>query len=128
VSVGVVASELSVVNPKHALCTEILLQTGFDLVFRQWLVAMRRKKTATGGEDGAASVALYASAFEHEVKVVNIFTLKATLIEETTVESVVKVGTELLAPSVETEVEEEGRGVLGTDKCQEAMIACPGVV
>ena len=68
-TVGVVADEASVLQPDHALGTQILLQTIVYLLLGQRLVAVGCHQTTTGGEDGASSVALNAAALEHKVQV-----------------------------------------------------------
>ena len=49
---------------------EAALQFFFYFRFIERLVAMRSQKAATGGEDGALTIALNGAAFEHEVEMV----------------------------------------------------------
>ena len=115
------------VNPYDALCVEFLFQVLFYLFFRHGLVAMGRQQTAGGGKDSSLAIALYGTAFEHEVQTVHVFALHLTLIEETTIDGVVELGREFLAPAVEAEVEQSGVALI-VHEGDKAMIASPSVV
>ena len=109
-SVGVVADELSVVEPYYLAGAESLLQHLLHLCLRHGLVAVGRHKAYARGEHRAASVALDRTAFEHKVVVVDTLASEHSASMERTVDEVVLIGSELLAPSVETEVEKAAGG------------------
>ena len=102
--VGIVARELSVIYPEDALGTEVLLQTLFNLVLAEGLVAMRSEQAARGGEDGALSVAFDRAPFEHEVEMVDILSPDRTVVIEASVDGIVELGREFLAPAVEAKI------------------------
>ena len=125
--VGIVADKASVLQPDHALGTQILLQALFYLLLGQRLVAVGGHQTATGGEDSASSVALDAATLEHKVQVRLVAALDQPLLVQVLVDLVVQLGRKLLAPPVELEVEQNlcSVGLLDGD---ESVVAGPGVV
>ena len=126
VAVGVVACKIAMVEPKDAFGMERCKQTRFDLCLLERLVAMRGEQTLARGKDSSLAVALYAAAFEHEVEVILVLTLQNALLRHPSADLVVKVGRELLAPTVEAEIEQMQpvRGKQG----DEAVVAGPRVV
>ena len=109
-SVGVVADELSVVEPYYLAGAEALLQHLLHLCLRQGLVAVGRHKAYARGEHRAASVALDRTTFEHKVVIVDTLASEHTVTEQRAVDKIILVGSELLAPSVETKVEKSAGG------------------
>ena len=114
-SVGIVADELSVVEPYYLAGAETLLQHLLHLCLRHGLVAVGRHKTHARGEHRAASVALDRATFEHKVVVVDTFATEHSATEHSAteqraVDKIVLIGSKLLAPSVETEVEKAAGG------------------
>ena len=126
VAVRVVAREVAVVEPKDALGMEGCEQSRLDLFFCQGLVAMWREQAFACRQDGSLPVALDASSLEHEVEVVFVASLQDALLHHSAVDSVVELGRELLAPSVESEVE-QARAV-GGEQGDEAVVASPSIV
>ena len=134
-SVGVVADELSVVEPYYLTGAESLLQHLLHLCLRQGLVAVGRHKAYARGEHRAASVALDRTTFEHKVVIVDTLASEHTVTEQRAVDKIILVGSELLAPSVETKVKKAtgGYGILAAAFCcrderDEGMVASPSVV
>ena len=68
VTVGVVAGEVAVVEPKDAVGMEITQQTFLNLVAGEVGVAVGREEALAGRQQRALAVALYAAAFEDKVK------------------------------------------------------------
>ena len=126
-AVGVVARQVAVVYPQHAVGTEVGHQPLFYLVLGEGLVAVGSQQAAGGGEDGAPAVALDGAAFEHEVQMVYVLAADGPLIVEAAVDGIVLAGRKLLAPSVETKVEQQGRAAVAGE-ADEAVVAGPGVV
>lgn len=104
------------------------LQSQSNVVFRKRLVAVGRQQTAGCREDGALTVALNGSAFEHEVVVWYQFSQKGPLPGKVTRDGIVLLPFELLAPSIETEVEQPTGMILTAEQRQRCMVACPCVV
>lgn len=71
-SVGIVACQPAVVEPEDAFGSEELTELLFCLFLRFQSVTVGGKQTGGSGEDGAASVAFDASAFENKVATVGI--------------------------------------------------------
>ena len=140
-TVGIVARQVSVIDPEDALSVEVPFQAFFDFIFGERLVAMGGQQTACGGEYRPASVALDGTAFEHEVETVYVLprlplcqrgAVRRTegwepLVVEMAVDGVVEFCRELLAPAVETEVE-QAVVTLIVGEGDESMIAGPSVV
>ena len=105
-SVGVIADELSVVEPYYLTSAETFLQHLLHLSLCHGLVTVGCHKAYACGEHRAASVALYRTTLEHEVVVVDTFATEHATSVKRAVDEVVLVGSELLAPSVEAEVEQ----------------------
>ena len=130
--VGVIAHKVSVVNPQHTVGAEAFLQFRLNLVLGQRLVAVGRHQASRGSEYRTLAVALYRTAFEHEVVAVDIFAVHHPRVEEVAVDGIVELRLKLLAPSVETEVEQlrSGKRVLlvAVYESDEAVVARPCVV
>ena len=140
-SVGIVARQVSVIDPEDALGVKFKFQAFFDLCFCKGLVAMRGQQTAGGGEHCPASVALDGTAFEHKVETVNVFprlppcprgAVRRTegwepLVVESAVDGVVEFRRELLAPAVEAEVEQAVMALV-VGEGDESVIAGPSIV
>ena len=73
------------------------------------------------------AVALDGAPLQYEVKTTDIVACERLGVVEPSVEGVVEVGSELLAPAVETEVEQAAVALV-IDKGDESMIACPRIV
>ena len=95
------------VEPYHTLCTQILLEADINLSLRQGLVAMRCHETAGRGEYSALTIALDRAALEDKVEVGLVVASHTAGIIEMTVDLIVQIGLELLAPAVELEVEKD---------------------
>ena len=67
VAVGVVACEVAVIQPEDAPSAEVLEEALLDFLTSEARVALGRKEALTGGQQGAASVALNAAAFKDKV-------------------------------------------------------------
>ena len=91
---------------------------------------MGGKQTAACGEHRSLAVALYRSAFEHEVVVVFIPSFHDAVFIQTAVDGIVEGRFEFLAPSVEAEVEQRERAVFSIPLFQrdEGVVSCPCVV
>ena len=129
VSVGVVANEVAVVKPHHTVGTENGLYMFFNLFFGHGLVTVRSKQTLACRHDGALAVALYRASLKHKLVLVHIHPLVGAKLKELSVEGVVLVGSKLVAPSVEAEVDEMSFAlpVLRQER-YESVVACPCVV
>ena len=129
VSVGVVANEVAVVEPHHTVGTEHPLQMLLNVVLRHGLVTVRREQTLACRHDGALAVALYRASLKHKLVLVHIHPLVGAKLKELSVEGVVLVGSKLVAPSVEAEVDEMAfaNPVLRQER-YESVVACPCVV
>ena len=79
-SVGVVANELTMIEPYNLACTKTLQKRLLYLLSCHWLVAMWRHKAHTGSEDGTASVALYRATLKHKVVIINAFAVEDALV------------------------------------------------
>ena len=99
------------VEPYHPFRTQIRFQAPLNLCLRERLVAVWRHQTAGRGEDGALAVALYRAALKDKVQMVLVGALDQSPVVEVTVDGIVELRLELLAPAVETEVE-EGFGLM----------------
>ena len=88
---------------------------------------MRRQQTTRGGEDRAPAVALDGPSLEYEVEATDIVASESLSVVEPTIEAVVEIGGELLAPTIETKIE-QAAVTLVVDERDEAMIARPRVV
>ena len=140
-SVGIVARQVSVIDPEDALGVKFAFQAFFDVVFGEGLIAVRGQQTAGGGEYRPASVALDGTAFEHEVETVNVVprlppcsrgAVRRTegwepLVVESAVDGVVEFRRELLAPAVEAEVEQAVMAFV-VGEGDESVIAGPSIV
>ena len=125
-SIGVIACQIAMVEPKHPLCVQDAEEAFLDVGLRKRLVAVRCQQALRGGEDSALSVALYASSFQHHVKVGLVVTVQDVLLVHVPADFVVERSFKLLSPSVETKVKE--RGTLVADEGDEPMVTSPGVV
>lgn len=134
--IGIVAFEMSVVEPQHAIGSQPAFQFILNLLLAHGFVPVGCQQTGDGGEYGSASVALDASAFEHEVEMVFIMVAVAEesfrpLFPYGLVDLVVVVGGELHSPTVELEIEHQAMLLsIGTlfQAGNEGMVACPCVV
>ena len=125
VAIGVVAGKVAVIEPEDALGVEIAKQALFNLVASELWIAIGRKQTFAGSQEGATAVALNAAAFEDEVEVRFVGTMQRQG-SESPVYLVVEVGGELVAPAVEAEIEQTGT-CLG-EEGEEGVVARPSVV
>ena len=135
VAVGVVASEVSVVDPDDAVGVEAVFQFLFYLFARKRLVALHL--ALGGGHDGSSSVALDGSSLEHEVGVVFELAGEMAVGEEPSRDVVVVFGWELPAPAVELELQGDGAhaslaalevAVGEGEEGECSVVACPCVV
>ena len=126
-SVGVVTRQRAMVNPEDALGTEVAFQTFLYLFLRHGLVTMGCHQTASGGEHRPTSVALNASAFEHEVEAVHIFAIYVSSVIKLTIQGVIEVGRELFAPAIKAEIEQAVVSLV-VGEGDEAVVAGPSVV
>ena len=145
-SVCVVADEAAIVEPDDASGTEIVFQSLLNLLLSERLVAMRRQQTHAGCEYGPITVALDRAALQHEIQMVLVFSRNPATVVKTAVDGIVFVCLKLIAPSVETEIEQFcgsrfrhfvscWRVVLIHTisitlylQCDEPVIACPCIV
>ena len=89
------------------LSTQECLEVRLYLILCEGLVAMGGHQTASAGEDGALAIALNRAALEDEIQMVLVGALDQSLVVEMPVDGIVELRLELLAPAVETEVEED---------------------
>ena len=73
VTVSIIAAKISVVEPQHALNAEVVLQSAFNLLFRECAVSVFRQKTFACYKQSAASVAFDRAAFENKILIVAVF-------------------------------------------------------
>ena len=97
------------IEPHNALGMEKVEQLFLNIHPGEWLVAVRRQQALAGGKDGSLSIALYATTFEDKTCMVLKGSLKGSLIVELQVDGIVLLPGKLLAPSVESEVEQMNR-------------------
>ncbi len=64
--IGIVSFEVSVVDPQDSISAEIRFKRILDLPARHGGVAVGRQQAFRGGEQCAATVRIYTSAFENE--------------------------------------------------------------
>ena len=109
VSIGVVANQIAMIEPHYALGMKKVEQLFLYIYPGERLVAVRRQQALACGKDGSLSIALYASTFEDKTCMVLEGSLKGSLIVELQVDGIVLLPGKLLAPSVESEVEQMNR-------------------
>ena len=126
-AIGIVASQLAMINPYDTLGTEHLLQVFLNLLLSHRLIAMGGHQAACRRKDGAASVALNRAALEHEVQLADIFPTNHAIVIQPTIDGIVKLRRELITPAVEPEVEQSHSPTL-VRQGDETMIAGPSVV
>ena len=73
---------------------------------RPWRLRVLRQQASRGSEYRTLAVALYRTAFEHEVVAVDIFAVHHPRVKEVAVDGVVELRLKLISPSVEAEVEQ----------------------
>ena len=115
-------------KPHDALHIESALQLSLNLHLRKRLVAIRGEQALCCGKQRSLSVGFNRSALEHEVVVVNDLTLESPLVEQSARQQVIVVGTELIPPAVETEVEQEPFATLRVDKGNRTVVSSPCVI
>lgn len=132
VGIGIVASEITMMEPEDALYAKTLAEKGLHLRLIDrgdsiaLMAAVGIEKTLGSGEESAAAIALDSTPFEFEVKTIHVSAGDDALLVETGIDGIVEVGTELPSPSVETEIEELRTGA--GEEGDETVVARPGVV
>lgn len=124
-SIGIIAYQRAVINPNDAFGTQIFLQSCFNLLLCEGLVAMGSHQTAGGGKHRSLAIALNASTLQDKVKMRFVLTFYDASVEKMLVNLVVESGFKLLAPSIETEKEAYACR-MGTAKCRAADVAARG--
>lgn len=127
VSVGVVACEIAMMQPKHLSGVEKAEELLLDVVRSEHVVAVGGEQTGGGGEDCATAVGLDAAAFEHEVEVGLVGAGEDAAVTEVAIDAVVVIGCEFHTPPVELEVEQMTLSVV-VECGDEGVVACPRVV
>ena len=131
-SVGVVANEVAMVYPQNSVGGESFFQFFFYFILTERLVAVGGHQASRCGEHGALAVALYRTAFEHEVIAVDVFSIHHTGIKQGAVDTIIKRGLEFLAPSIKLEVEQtmtrKRTLLLAIYESDESVVARPCVV
>lgn len=146
-AVCVVACEVAVIEPEDAVGVEIAKQTFLDLVARELRITIGGEETFAGSQQRALAIAFNATTFEDEIKMRLIEAMKPpsispyrgeefistcnctgrrALICKSLIDSVIKLGRELITPPVELEVEEAGASL--SDEREEAVVTRPGVI
>ena len=105
-SIGIIAYQRAMINPNNALSTQVFLQSCFNLLLCEGLVAMGSHQTAGGGKHRSLAIALNASTLQDKVKMRFVLTFYDAFVEKVLVNLIVESGFKLLAPSVETEVKQ----------------------
>ena len=108
-AIGVIANQGAVVEPHHALGTQICFEAFLYLGLREGLVSVGGHQATGGGKNGAFAIALDRAALEDEVEMVFVVALDQSLLVEVLVDGVVELRLELLAPAVELEIK-KGEG------------------
>ena len=126
-SVSIVACQMSVVYPENALGTEVVFQPFLNLLFGHGLIAVGCQQALACGKDGALAVALYRTAFKHEVETIDVFACNLAQIVEPAVDGVVEGCLELFAPTIETIVQQQAMPLI-IDQGDKTVIAGPGVI
>ena len=67
-AVGIITSEITMIQPKNTFRVEIAKQTFFYLLLSKVWIALRRKQTFAGGHQCALAVTLNATTFKNEVE------------------------------------------------------------
>ena len=131
-SVGVVANEVAMVYPQNSVGGESFFQFFFYFILTERLVAVGGHQASRCGEHGAFAVALYRTAFEHEVIAVDVFSIHHTGIKQGAVDTIIKRGLEFLSPSIKLEVEQtmtrKRTLLLAIYESDESVVARPCVV
>ena len=89
-SVGIIAGQMTVVNPDDPLRMELTLETFFDLSLCHRLVAMGGQQTTCRSEHRTFTVALDGAAFEYEVETVLILAFYFSLLVNPAVDGIVE--------------------------------------
>ena len=126
VAVGVVAGQITVVEPQDALQSEGLFQILFDAHLRPLAVAVGREQAFACGEQGAGAVAFECAPLDYEVEPVFIPGPEPVLPVERRGDEVVVVGGKLESPPVELEVVDAGLAV--AQEGDATVVASPRVV
>ena len=118
------------VEPYNLASAKTLLKHLLYLILSHRLIAMGSHKANARCENSSPTVALYRATLEHKVVIIHTLTLEHALMEQCAVDKIVLVGSKLLAPSIETEVEQAAwsRDIRRRNKRKEGMVACPSVV
>ena len=103
-SVGIIAGQVTVVDPDDPFRMELALEALFDLSLCHRLVAMGGQQTTSRGEHRTFSVALDGAPFEYEVQTVLILAFYFSLLVNPAVDGIVEFGREFLTPTVEAEI------------------------
>ena len=123
-SIRIVAHKVAIIEPQHPVGTQISFQPSLNLLLSHRLVAVRSKQTLARCDYRTAPVALYRTAFEHEIEPVRIVAAQHFL--QLSVYGVVLFGRKLHAPAVETVVEQALTAI--RNKRDETVVARPSVV
>ena len=125
-AISVVACQLAMVYPHHAVGMQPLEQPPLYARTVQGLVAVWGQQTLTGGKDGATAIALYRAALEHHVIVVAALAVQQALGTQVGGDGVVVLPGKLVAPAVETEVEQLGPTL--AHEGEGTVVARPGII
>lgn len=127
VPVGVVADEISMVEPYDASGMESPAQLFLNFLLGEGLVAVGCQQTGAGSEDGTFAVAFDRPSFKHKVVVNRDGKIEKEMQSHLIGNLIVEVGRKFLTPSIELEIEHQ-TATLSVGQCDATMVACPGVV
>ena len=105
-SIGIIAYQRAMIYPNDALGTQIFLQSRFNLLLCEGLVAMGSHQTTGGGKHRSLAIALNASTLQDKVQMRFVLTFYDASVEMVLVNLIVEPGFKLLAPSIEAEVKQ----------------------
>ena len=125
--IRVVALQVAVVEPQHALEAEEILEPRFDLLARKVAVAVGRQQALRRRQHRAGAVALNRAALEHESQAVDIASRENAALIHPARHQIVEVGREFQPPAVELEVVDLEAAVGGNGRYS-AQVARPGIV
>ena len=132
VPVGIVALDVPVVEPQHAVGLKPRKQPVLYVLSGERLVAVRCQQALRCGEQGALAVALNAAALEHKILMVAHAGLEHSAGIQFAVDGVVELPFKLFAPPVELEIKQMYGHLCAVflvgHKGNCTMVARPGIV
>ena len=108
-SIGIIADEIAMVEPFHLACMEEIFELSVDVILGERLVAVRGEEALGCRKNRSLAIALDASTFQDESRMVFQGSVEGTLVIELEVDGIVFLPCELLAPTIKLEIEQVDR-------------------